>query len=122
MTKTVYENVQPILKGFRSSFTLKFTQGMWDAYLMNTQDIAVTFNDTLDDSTPLWVGTTTNSGIVRNNTDRTLTINIPETATQNWDMNYIKFDLMRYSGSTKVAIPGVWTWPVSKRVGINVPV
>lgn len=121
MTKQVFQNVQPIVKGFSSIITLQFTATFWAQYTMNLDNLGITFNDTLDDSTPLWTGTTAGGQIVRDNTAKTLTITIPQATTAAWDMDYIQFDLMRYNGATKYLIPGVWTWPVSKRVGINVP-
>lgn len=121
MSKKVYDNVLPIFKGFNSTITIKFSSDFWTAYNIGGEQLAVTFNDTIDEVTPLWVGSTANGAITRNSTDKTVRITIPQSVTATWDMDYVRFDIFRYQGSAKTAIPGVWTWPVSKRVGVNVP-
>jgi len=114
MTTQVFRNVSPILAGYDSTIRIKFSQQAWDVLELGTGRLISHFRSEIEDEEPLFVADSEADSIMRDT--NTVSIIIPGLTTKNWEVRAVYFDMARLDGTSKKAIPGIWRWPVRKRV------
>jgi len=111
----VFKNVKPIAPGFDNEIRIQYSDQYWTLMAVGTGRLIAHFREEVDSESILFTADTDNGSITRS-AGNTLSIKIPASATVNWKMRGVVFDIARVDGSEKSGLPGAFRWPVRQRV------
>lgn len=120
-TKKIFRGIEPIRTTFRSKVGVQYKPRTWNYYDISNRNKTITaiFRKEIDDPEVLWQATSdiAETEMEIYDEEYTVYIKIPGYITKNWkSLRYVYFDMMIYTDTTKNAIPGIFKWPVIRRV------